>query len=239
MSMHLNPGMQQQAFRVGHEQTPIFVIDDFMLDTAAPILEAAGMQYRDRNHQQSFYPGVRAPVSKDYGMTVLTHAAKVLYQVFGVPRDLRMNPKNGSYSLLTQPENRLQLLQCIPHYDNTSCFSFAIIHYLNPGQFGGTGFYRHKPSGFENINDNRKPRYLETAQQHLDQCGGPEQKYITDSTDHFELIKHVDYRPNRLVIYPSTLLHSAYIENPEHDVNADPTTGRLTANFFVEFTPTK
>jgi hypothetical protein len=54
------------------------------------------------------------------------------------------------------------------------------------------------------------------------------------SDAHFTLYHAVDYRANRLVIYPGSLLHSGLID-PAHDIDDDPETGRLTANIFVDF----
>ena len=62
------------------------------------------------------------------------------------------------------------------------------------GEFGGTGFYRHRPTGFENITAERKQAYFDSAQEYIDTHGNPERKYITDSTDHFELFHKIDYR---------------------------------------------
>jgi hypothetical protein len=110
-----------------------------------------------------------------------------------------------------------------------------MLHYLNEGDFGGTGFYRHRPTGFENITAVRKSAYLESAQQYINKQGNPEQQYFTKSTAHYELIHKVEYKPNRLVIYPATILHSAFIDDPERDVSKNPKTGRLSANFFIDF----
>ena len=49
-----------------------------------------------------------------------------------------------------------------------------------------------------------------------------------------ELIGEVEYRPNRMVIYPGNLLHSGLIQ-PDRDINDDPASGRLTANLFLYF----
>ena len=65
--------------------------------------------------------------------------------------------------------------------------------------------------------------------------GAPKQHYFTHSTNHFELIHKVDYKPNRLVIYPATILHSAFIDDPKRDVCSNPKIGRLSANFFIDF----
>ena len=51
-----------------------------------------------------------------------------------------------------------------------------------------------------------------------------------------ELYHRIDYRPNRLVVYPGCLLHSGLV-NPVIDVDSNPRTGRLTANIFVDFFP--
>lgn len=232
----LNPNLFQQAYRVGNEQTPVFVVDDFMLDYSGAIEEAIKLSYaKDKESVGAYYPGIRAPVGAEYGMSLLTHTAQIFYKIFRVPNQLTLFPQNGSYSLITKQEQEMDLLQCIPHFDNNDTFSFAMLHYLNEGDFGGTGFYRHVPTGFENITAGRKAEYLHSAQQYMARNGDPKQHYFTHSTDHYELIHKVDYKPNRLVIYPATILHSAFIENPERDVCLNPKTGRLSANFFIEF----
>ena len=168
-------------------------------------------------------------------MSLLRHTQAIFYKIFQVPNQLTLYPQNGSYSLITKQEKEMDSLQCIPHFDNNNTFSFAMLHYLNDGDFGGTGFYRHKPTGFENITEGRKAEYLESAQQYMATHGSPKKSYFTESTDHYELIHKIDYKPNRLVIYPATILHSAFIDNPQHDVCTNPKTGRLSANFFIEF----
>ncbi|TYK66233.1 DUF6445 family protein [Colwellia echini] len=232
----LNPNLTQQAYIIGNENTPVFVVDNFMLDYSAAIDEANKLSYEsDKASVGDYYPGVRAPVGRDYGMALLKNTAAIFYKIFNVPNHLTLFPQNGSYSLVTKKAHELDLLQCIPHYDNTKALNFALLHYLNEGDFGGTGFYRHKPTGFENITAERKSLYLQSAQHYINEHGNPERQYITESTEHYELIKKIDYKPNRLVIYPSTILHSAFIDNPQRDVCSSPKTGRLSSNFFIQF----
>ncbi|MGY0650046.1 MAG: DUF6445 family protein, partial [Paraglaciecola chathamensis] len=69
---------------------------------------------------------------------------------------------------------------------------------------------------------------------YIEHIAQPKMRYITESTEQFTLYDQVDYRPNRLVIYPGNLLHSGLII-PDRDISADPTEGRLTANIFIEF----
>lgn len=232
----VNRQLKAEALQIGNEKTPVFVVDDFMLDSSPAKQEAIALGYSDNKEEiGAYYPGIRAPVGGDYGMAVLRYATNILYKFFQVPDKLTMYPLNGSYSLISTREEDMDLLQCIPHFDNNQKYTFAIIHHLNDGEFGGTGFYRHRPTGFENITEVRKQQNFDSAQAFIDAHGNPERRYMAESTDHFELVHKIDYRPNRLAIYPSTVLHSAYIDNPQRDVNADPRTGRLSANFFLEF----
>ncbi|WP_370459635.1 DUF6445 family protein [Paraglaciecola sp. L3A3] len=47
-------------------------------------------------------------------------------------------------------------------------------------------------------------------------------RYFTKSTNHFELIQVINYMPNRLAAYPTSILHIAFIENQQKE--------RLTTN---------
>jgi hypothetical protein len=126
-------------------------------------------------------------------------------------------------------------LQRVPHFDNHSPFYFATVHYLNPGRYAGTGFFRHRPTGYERIPEDRYPAYMQAAESHIKAKGLPPEKYIDASDDHFELIAEVEYKPNRLIMYPGNLLHSGLIR-PDRDINHDPAKGRMTANLFLYFT---
>ena len=68
----------------------------------------------------------------------------------------------------------------------------------------------------------------------IDINGEPKQEYCTSTSEHYELYHEIEYKPNRLVIYPDHLLYSTIV-CPDTDINSDPQTGRLTANIFIEF----
>ena len=123
----------------------------------------------------------------------------------------------------------------MPHFDSNNPHYLAAMHYLNPGDFGGTSFYRHRPTGYENITASRRENFIHSAQEHLATIGGrPPQRYVDGSDEHFERLKSLPYRQNRLLVYPGTLLHSGNID-PSRDISDDPRTGRLTANLFIDF----
>jgi predicted SprT family Zn-dependent metalloprotease len=236
MMFELNPNMQVKFETIGRENTRILVVDDFFVDYQLAVEEAISANYSTRKEDVgAFYPGMRAPLRKDYGFPILQFAARAMHQELKLPRNLQVAPINANYSLLTKQPKDMQLEQCIPHFDTSEKNSFAVLHYMNDGEFGGTGFYRHKPTNYENISSEREAPYFRAMQESFKQKGAPKQQYFCDSDEHFELIRKVDYRANRLVAYPTSILHTAYIDNPQRDVIADPKVGRLSSNFLFRF----
>ncbi len=221
--------------QVGHERTPVLVFDDFAVDTAA--LRAHACAESDYGPDDSSrYPGVRAKLPRAYVLTVLGSLQNLLVQAYHVPARLRMRVVNAVYSLVTTRETALHPGQCHPHFDSTGTYYLAVLHYLNEGPFCDTGLFRHRDTGFETIDEERLATYGEARQARFDREGLPAQAYLRDSNDAFELYHRIEYRPNRLVVYPGRLLHSALVD-PGRDIGADPRTGRLTANLFVDFLP--
>lgn len=217
---------------VGAERTPIMVIDNFAREIHSVINHACQQEFLADT--TSYYPGVRARVPKSYAYSLLKPIYAKLREVFEVPANLRFQPRLGYYSLVTAAPKQLSLLQRIPHFDSNNTYYLAILHYLNDGDFGGTAFYRHKETGFERISVQRREEYLAMLERQFEASGEPQSGYISGNTELFEKIGALDYKPNRLIVYPSNLLHSGIIKS-DIDLNADPASGRLTANIFAEF----
>ena len=227
-----NPKTSLQVLKVGHEQTPVVQIDNFSTDTAGLIdFGASGVAY---GPDGTGYPGVRSMLPKSYVRAVLGRIYRLLFQVYAIPTQLGLRPVNTVYSLISTPESKLSPAQCVPHFDSYGPYYLAILHYLSPGSFCGTGLFRHRPTGFEKILDSRREAFYAASKAFEDQNGPPPQKYINGSNDHFELYEQIEYRPNRLVVYPGCLLHSGLVD-PAVDIDPDPRTGRLTANIFADF----
>jgi hypothetical protein len=138
------------------------------------------------------------------------------------------------FSLLTQTGPTLTRLQRVPHFDSLDQRYFALVHYLNPGDFGGTGFFRHRPTGFERLTQTKFPMSTQAAEAYFRMHGEPTARYIRESDGHFKLLETITYRSNRVVAYPGNLLHSGIVD-PAKDIDANPRTGRLTANLFLQF----
>lgn len=232
VSIKLNPQASPHVFLAGKEQTPVVMIDNFAADTAEVIHHAAESAHFGPVGA-NYYPGARARVPSGYVQEIVRVVVPLLVKVYSIPGNHKPQV-DASYSLVATPPEELDILQRIPHFDSNKKYHFAVTHYLNPGKFGGTGLFRHRPTGFENITEDRVAEYLSSAEAFGKKHGEPPAEYITASTDHFEYYLGIEYRPNRLVAYPGSLLHSGLI-NPDHDISSNPATGRLTSNFFLDF----
>ena len=132
------------------------------------------------------------------------------------------------FNRIRSNEKNLDELQTQPHIDSIPTeddymYNFATILYLNDEKEckGGTSFYRHKLSGVE------KPK---TWEEFHNIVGNTKNKYnnlITESNNDWEIIGNISMKFNRMVIYPTDLFHSGYIEKNDF-VNYD----RITQTAF-------
>lgn len=231
-TFEVNRRAKLKVRKVGEEQTPVIVIDDFVVDIGAVVDAACSIA--DFRNDGTAYPGIRAALTRGHVMAELEPLLPLLCNVYSIPSELRMRLVNAAFSLITTPEKELKLLQCLPHIDGSGPYYIAITHYLAAGEFGGTGLYRHRPTGFETVTKDRVARYVEAGDAFLAEHGNPKQQYFGDSDEHYELFDRIEYKPNRLVAYPGYLLHSGLVD-PARDINPDPRTGRLTSNVFIDY----
>ena len=232
-SIQINPNASLKVLNVGEEETPVIIIDDFALDTG-DIIEYACRSVDYGPDSTSAYPGIRGTLPRSYVREVLNKIYRLLFQVYAVPETQGMRTVNTVYSLISTPVDELLLAQCVPHFDSNGPLYLAVLHYLNPGDFCATGLFRHKPTGFEQVTEPRLAEFIQSSKSFIETHGKPPQNYINTSTDHYELYHRIEYKPNRLVVYPGCLLHSGLVD-PTRDINSDPGSGRLTANIFVDF----
>ena len=233
--LQLHPQITNLVLSVGDEKTPVIIIDNF-LGNMEDFFNSVCAHTDFDAEKQTYYPGLRARIGEDYCRLVINTLGKHLFKVFSVPVNHRLFLDGAYYSLVATPPEQLLPAQCRPHCDTPLSHYLAIMQYLSPGEHGGTGFFKHKPTGFERVTAERKEQYSQSVMAFDQEHGNPPQSYITASNDQFELVGSVDYRPNRMIIYPGNLLHSGLI-NPATDIDKNPRTGRLTANIFVNFLP--
>jgi hypothetical protein len=233
ISIEINPAMEVTIRLVGNEKTPVIVIDNVLTESRS-LRNYASNSAQFEPDNVTVYPGIRAQLPKQYTDLMQQLICPLLRQHFVVAEALEYSSTMAYFSLLTTPVDELGMLQRMPHFDSVKKSNFALVHYLNEGEFGGTGFFRHRPTGFENIADHRYSSFLFAAKTFVKNHGQPPIKYIDTSDAHYELIERVEYKPNRLVAYPGTLLHSGLVQ-ADIDIGADPVRGRLTANLFIDF----
>ncbi len=219
--------------QVGAESAPVIVIDNFA-DNPQALIDHAASLAPFPPAAQTFYPGVRAPVPMSYVQGVAAYLEAALRAAFGLG-DQAVKSGGWEYSLVTTPPAALSLRQRMPHIDSTHPGNLALLLYLSPRDQGGTGFYRHRRTGYETIGEERFDAYEAALKADLEALGPPE-GYINGDNAIFE--RTADYPAvfNRMLIYRSRNLHSASIA-PGFAGDPDPRTGRLTLNLFLHFRP--
>lgn len=230
----MNHDLQVQSFLVGNEQQKVLIIDNLMKNPEAMVDFAANTSFDFDKKEGNYYPGVRVPPPREYFPALMSVIRPILQKEYGIQWHAEMTKAECAISLLTFKPEELSKLQSVPHFDSANPRQFALLHYLCDKKHGGTAFYRHNQTGYETISRERLDNYMHVFKDDLDKNGPPRQEYIRDSNERFTQIGSVDIDYNRLVIYPSYLLHSARVD-PLISVDSNPRTGRLTANAFVTF----
>jgi Family of unknown function (DUF6445) len=231
MRFQPSPAATLEILRLGDEQTPLIRIDGALAD-ASSLVHYAIDQASFERVQGNLYPGVRAAMPLEYVEGAVRALDPLVRSTYGLKNAVLANAE-CFFSIVTTPPSELRPLQKIPHIDTCSELHFAVVHYLCEGAFGGTAFYRQTVSGFERINREREPIWAAHRDQMLGQM--PEDVgYANEETVGYEQIGSISCRFDRLILYPSNLLHSGLIA-PGMPLSTDPAQGRLTANFFIGY----
>ena len=226
-----SPDAALSVMLVGQEQSPIIRIDKVLRDPAA-LVRYAEQEAKFEAVAGNLYPGVRAAMPLDYVEGAVRTLDPLIRQSYDVGAAKLANAE-CFFSIVTTPPEALLPFQKIPHIDTSDPLHFAVVHFLCKGPFGGTGFYRQAATGFEEITPAREPLWAsarDEALMHLPDDAG----YIDQRSSDYQQIAGVDAMFDRLILYPSNLLHSGVIPN-HMPLSADPRIGRLTANFFIGY----
>ncbi|HVR58217.1 MAG TPA: DUF6445 family protein [Pseudolabrys sp.] len=227
MSFSLHQDFRLQKLRIGNEQAPLVVIDNFVANPDELVDLAATKLFGD---VASYYPGVRAKVPLTYQRFVIEQLRSVFVEYFGLASAVRFTACH--FSLVTTPPERLTYLQRIPHIDSVSSQELAFVHYLFKADFGGTAFYRHRATGYEYVDSARRPGYWRTVEGEATGPAIPPAEYIDGDTPLYVQVGRQDGIFNRMVVYRRNSLHSGAIaRNCLFDAN--PRTGRLSVNGFL------
>ena len=223
----MNAAAHIHTIHIGHEASPVLVIDNCLPDPAALIDSAAAQSF---GAMGAYYPGLRAAVPMPWVRAMVAPLASHIAETFALSPDLGLI--EAMFSLVTTPPDALAPIQRMPHFDGCEPERLAMLVYLGGCASGGTRFYRHRATGFETVSPARLAPYTAALHADVAKHGMPTPAYIAGDTQIFEQIAHFDGRPNRALIYRGHLLHCADIP-PTTPLSPDPRAGRLTANIFL------
>ncbi len=224
----LHPNFSYKAYVVGKEKTPLLVIDNFIKDCHT--LVDFCVANNNFSKVDNFYPGLRMTAPQLYIYAVHHFLADLFASVFGL-RSHKIAGGKSLYSMVITPPEQLEIKQCLPHVDSFLIGDLACVHYLCDKDKGGTSFYRHKKTGLEKITRETIDIYNQSV---LDEgaLNLEKKSYMNGSNDFFEQIIEIDASFNRMIVYPSNILHSGNIAT-DFTFDPNPATGRLTLNSFI------
>lgn len=232
MTIQINTNAAIEVLHFGNENTPVICIDDFLvsLDFMKTYAVESAEFYKE---PKSSYPGLRAALPQDFLDLISPLIAQPIRDIFHIPSKYEGFVARSDYSLVTSQPETLRPAQKIPHADSSRIGDFAILLYVNEGHFGGTSFYRHKSTGIELLIDHHEKKYWDSVNSYINEYANKDIGFINGSDEHYERIGSIPYKPNRLVVYPTVLLHSGDLTPAAIDSN--PHTGRLTINVMMVF----
>ncbi|QGP81012.1 DUF6445 family protein [Sphingobium sp. CAP-1] len=213
--------------RLGRERNLVAGVDNILRDPDGVRAAAAAASF---TVDSPFYPGVRAALPKDILAEVELGIWSILSRQFGCCREMVV--QNASFALTTAPPERLRPPQRIPHFDGVDDSQFAALIHLGHRDLGGTGFFRHRSTGYETITADREADYFTALRADLERHGRPTPAYIDGSTAIYDMIGISPARFNRMAVYRGNMLHSALVCLPD-GLNSAPSTGRLTITCFL------
>ena len=227
MSFARHRDYQVQRLSIGQERQPLLVIDN-VFASPEQVFEAAAS--KSFTYVANNYPGVRTKVPLSLQQFLLGDLRAECAQVFNLSVS---HFTSCHFSLITTRPEQLSYLQRIPHIDSMMENQLALVLYLFKRDQGGTAFYRHRKSGFEFVDLERKDEYYRDLEE---EERSPEAKaltgYISGDTEFYERIGRQAGVFNRMLVYRRTSLHSADL-GPELEISSNPRVGRLTLNGFL------
>lgn len=228
LKLVLHPELSYKFYSVGREETAVLVIDNF-IQNAQALVEFCKSN-PNFGKVDNFYPGLRMAAPDKYIYAINYYLTELLSNIFGLTQDKIAGGK-ALYSMVVTPPDQLEITQCLPHVDSYLSGDLACVHYLCGKEKGGTSLYRHRKTGYEKITSETVDHYKQSV---VDEGALKIEKrsYMNGSNNYFEQIAGIDAIFNRMIIYPSNILHSGNIA-ADFNFDSNPSTGRLTLNSFI------
>ena len=123
----------------------------------------------------------------------------------------------------------------MPHVDTFEEDQYAAVHYRCGAPHGGTAIYRYRPKNLVRLRSTDR-HVVEEMLQGVRDYPQEHQGYLLGDTSLFKQEVLIEARFNRLILYPSNLLHCAQMSSPDsYDNNVS--SGRLTVASFFRLEP--
>lgn len=225
LELAMNPAPRISRAPHPDPDVAVFLVDDFLAEPQRLLDYARERAYFGGvGEDGTAYPGIRDRLPRPYDRVLLS----AIERVYG---SLSADINRCLLSLTTLQPSELSAAQKLPHIDAFGEDQYAGVHYLCGPPHGGTGFYRYLPRDLARIREADREVVNEMrgqVRQSQDEHAG----YISGDTSLFRQELLIDAQFNRLILYPSNLLHCAQLSARESLV-ADSDSGRLTvASFF-------
>ena len=221
-----------QTVRIGHEQNPVVVIDDYLSNPDAMMNVASTVAHFSK--PKNWYPGLRGePFPQPYIAEAIRRLHPIIGETFGLPTQGDIDA-NSFFGLVTVLPSDLVTLQRLPHFDTANLRQVALLLYLCDASHGGTVFFRHRSTGYESISEAQQRTYYDRLDEDMKTHGEPPARYMSGDNELFDEIGRFEAKFNRMIIYRSRVLHSANV-NAASGLSRDPRAGRLTANVLLAY----
>ena len=225
-ALAINPQCHVTTEFVGQGRHKVVMADDFYQHPEDALQLALGLPYTNRFEIVGNFPGVRASLKVD-----TQPLFDKISELWGVPLYNFFDAQPAVFQGITNNNFQLNIGQRQPHIDQ----DITAMVYLNPVEscVGGTGLYRHRPTGLERVpivpdqGIRELADRLELSDEFLNSEEGYENfqnsmmfnplfanrdnTYINDGNEYWELLKLMEMKPNRLIIFDGRCFHSQHI----------------------------
>lgn len=196
-----NPNADVERVHIGRSGIEVLLVDHVLRD---PLRVAAlGFAQSYAADSSNLYPGLRAAMPESFSTAFRAWLTPLLQRT--------LHRDTSFFSFVSTASQDLLPIQCIPHFDSTDPKLFAAVIYLCDSRFGGTAFYRHRRTGYEEITQENLHNYQLALNSDMRTHGAPPKEYINGDTALFETLFASELKFNRAVIYPGRVLHAAKI----------------------------
>lgn len=262
MKLHINEHAHIQWCLVGDHATPVMVVDDFLANAADARVYALGLAYSASraDYYPGLKAIVTLDGANDCARWIATRFIERLFGAAVPPyvTTTAISSPRCVFSVFACNRAALPAMYSDKHVDSTSWLA-SVLHLSHVTAKRGTALWQHRPSGLQSWPIHKNPAeihrlemldlglkftpQLEEAARKLPQLSGHDlfkavfTSYATPFSDEessdWRLLKNVDARFNRLVVYPTWQIHSIVDMLDIEKLTID--NARLTMNQFIDF----